>query len=131
MCPQEYMPDLSDPAALSLVLCLLEVDGEKFGELALEARDEINISWEIWTREARSTQMTRLSLRHGSVLLGVDAVFTPYRNDFPTGSYKKVPAVPPGSGSLSINTPFTRYNGQNSSLEVVKRSRPQKPSVVS
>lgn len=39
LCPPEAMPDLSDPAALQLVLCLLEVDGDRFAELGEPAAD--------------------------------------------------------------------------------------------
>ena len=112
MCPPEYMPDLSDPAALSLVLCLLEVDGDKFGELALEARDEIPyILGDMDKRSTFHADEPTFVASWVSIACEVDSVFTPYRNEFPSGSYKEVPAAPPGSGSLSISTPFTRYNG--------------------
>ena len=41
LCPPENMPDLSDPAALQLVLCLLEVDGDKFAMLGEKSNDMI------------------------------------------------------------------------------------------
>ena len=41
LCPPEALPDLSDPAALQLVLCLLEVDGSKFAELGERASDPL------------------------------------------------------------------------------------------
>jgi hypothetical protein len=41
LCPPENMPDLSDPAALQLVLCLLEVEGDKFAQLGELSNDNI------------------------------------------------------------------------------------------
>ena len=41
LCPPENMPDLSDPAALALVLCLLEVEGDKFAMLGEKSSDMI------------------------------------------------------------------------------------------
>jgi hypothetical protein len=112
MCPSEYMPDLSDPAALSLVLCLLEVDGEKFGELAELAMDEIPYIL---------SDMDKNSLFHPdeppfkaswvAIACEVDAVFSPALISFPSGSYKEVPPAPPSSASTNIGVAFKHFNG--------------------
>jgi hypothetical protein len=112
MCPSEYMPDLSDPAALSLVLCLLEVDGDKFGELAELAMDEIPyILGNMDKRSNYHPDDPPFKASWVAISCEVDSVFSPALISFPSGAYKEVSAAPPGSGSLSIATPFTHYNG--------------------
>jgi hypothetical protein len=112
MCPSEYMPDLSDPAALSLVLCLLEVDGEKFGELADLAMDEIPyILGDMDKRSSFHADEPPFKASWVAIACEVDAVFSPALINFPSGSYKEVPPAPPGSGSLNIGVGFKHFNG--------------------
>jgi hypothetical protein len=112
MCPSDHMPDLSDPAALSLVLCLLEVDGEKFGELAETAVDEIPyILDSVWKRSGFIPDPTGFTGTWVSIACEVDSVFTSALVAFPEGTYKEVPPQRPGSGTLALSDAHHRWNG--------------------
>ncbi len=112
MCPPDAMPDLSDPAALSLVLCLLEVDGEKFGELAELALDEIPYILDgVWKRSGYEADPTGFTGTWVAIACEVDAVFSPALVAFPMGTYKEVPPQRPGSGTLALSQPHKQLNG--------------------
>ena len=91
MCPSDAMPDLSDPAALSLVLCLLEVDGEKFGELAEMARDEIPYMLGALHRTSSYVpDAPTFTASWVCIACEVDNVFTSALVEFPSGVHKEV-----------------------------------------
>jgi hypothetical protein len=112
MCKPDAMPDLSDPHALSLVLCLLEVDGEKFGELSEIALDEIPyILGDVHRGSDFYPEDPPFAATWVSIACEVDAVFTPALIEFPTGTYKEVPPQQPGSGSLTVETGHKLHDG--------------------
>lgn len=112
MCKPEAMPDLSDPAALSLVLCLLEVDGEKFGELSEFALDQIPyILGDLIRGSDYLPEDPPFKASWVSIACEVDAVFTPALIEFPSGTYKEVPPQQPGAGSLTPGISFNHLNG--------------------
>jgi len=112
MCPPENMPDLSDPAALSLVLCLLEVDGEKFGELAEAAKDEIPYILDaVNKRSGFEVEPTGFVGTWVTIACEVDSIFSSALVAFPEGTYKEVPPQRPGSGTVSLSDKHHQWNG--------------------
>eukprot|EP00605_Chrysophyceae_sp_TOSAG23-4_P002036 GSChrysophyteH1.ASY1.ANO1.2255.1 assembled CDS len=113
MCPPDAMPDLSDPAALSLVLCLLEVDGEKFGELAEMAQDAVPYLLDgMWKRSGFEPDPTGFVGTWVAIACEVDNVFSSALVAFPEGTYKEVPPQRPGSGTLDLSQPHKHFNGK-------------------
>ena len=112
MCPPENMPDLSDPAALSLVLCLLEVDGEKFGELAEMSRDAVPYILDmVCKRSAFEMDPTGFVGTWVTINCDVDTVFSSALVAFPEGTYKEVPPQRPSSSTLSLSDNHHFFNG--------------------
>jgi len=104
LCPPESMPDLSDPAALQLVLCLLEVDGDKFAELGEKAGDAMPYGLGNTNKasdyEADPPPFTATWV---CIACEVDNIFSPVLIDFPSGAYKELPPRPPGSATMTLS----------------------------
>ena len=77
MCPDD-MPDMENPEVLSLVMCLLEADGDMFGEMGLRAVEQLEYllgSTSIGT--GFSHEGTDFSGHWVTLVCEVDAVFSP------------------------------------------------------
>ena len=99
----DHMPDLEDPEVLSLVMCLLDAEGDMFGDLGVRATDALEYLLGATVKKSEySHEGTDFSGHWVTLVCDVDCIFTPGIVKLDSEGSHKIPTKLLGSSSMNL-----------------------------